>query len=232
MNSKLIINSTQIPNYILDEVMPQVGDTEFKILMVICRQTYGWHKESDQISYSQLIEKTGRYKEAVAKGLRSLRESGLILVTDHKGKVLKTREECIGKDLFYKISLTSSKTEPHLFGNRSSEIEHTKETYTKTITNVIDRNIPKRSVSCPLSKSPLKEKYPRGHVECAEYVTSFKFVNKGKQFKNLHNMLRSGLDFAAIDRILVKVENKPFYKENGWDFATLASEADRSSHAS
>lgn len=101
-----------------------------------------------------------------------------------------------------------------------------------TNTNVLDDDTPKRGASCPLSKSPLKEKYPKGHIECVEYVTSFRFVNKGKQFRNLHNMLRSGLDFSDIDRILVKVEKKPFYQENGWDFATLAAEADRSNHAS
>lgn len=101
-----------------------------------------------------------------------------------------------------------------------------------TLTNVRDGNTPNRGVPCPLlSVSSLKEKWPKGHVECAEYVTSFKFVNKGKQFKFLHSLLRAGFDFPDIDKIIARVEKKPFYKENGWDFATLASEADRSSNA-
>lgn len=93
---------------------------------------------------------------------------------------------------------------------------------------------PKRVSSCPLNNptNPLKEKWPKGHLECVEYVTSYKFVNKGKQFKFLHQMLRAGLDFPDIDKITRRVKSKGFYKDNGWDFATLASEADRSSNAS
>lgn len=92
---------------------------------------------------------------------------------------------------------------------------------------------PKRGLSCPLKdpNNPLREKYPRGHEECVEYVTSFKFVNKGKQFRFLHQMLRSGLDFPDIDRIIARVEKKPYFQENGYDFATLAGEADRRANA-
>lgn len=233
-NSKLIINSTQIPNYILDIMMPQLGDTEFKIIMVIARQTYGWHKEADKISYFQLIKKTGASNGAVAIAVKSLREKGLIKVLDVKGKQLFTKEECRGKELFYKVNVTSPKIGVDLSRNRTPESGDTKETYTKTLNNKLlrDGNTPNRGVPCPLlSVSSLKEKWPKGHVECAEYVTSFKFVNKGKQFKFLHSLLRAGFDFPDIDKIIARVEKKPFYKENGWDFATLASEADRSSNA-
>ena len=99
-----------------------------------------------------------------------------------------------------------------------------------TITNVIDDATPKTGASCPLkgSLSPLKTKYPKGHIECVEYVTSFKFVNKGKQFRFLHQMLRAGLDFPDIDKLITRLEKKPYYQDNGYDFATIASEADRS----
>lgn len=94
---------------------------------------------------------------------------------------------------------------------------------------------PKRGLPCPLNSlnNPLKTKYPKGHIECGEYIASFSsFVNKGKQFKCLHAMLRAGLDFPDIDKIIARMEKKPFYKDNGWDLASVASEADRRINAS
>lgn len=138
VNNKLVINSTQIPNYILDEMMPLLTDTEFKVLMIVCRQTYGWHKEADRISYSQLKEKTGASNGSIANALRSLREQGLIIVLDEKGHQLFTKEECRGKELFYKIGVTSPKIGDHLSKNRTSKIGDTKETYTKDVFNKLN----------------------------------------------------------------------------------------------
>ena len=46
---------TQIPNFIIDEWMQIMKPTSFKVLMVICRKTLGWRKESDYISQTQLV---------------------------------------------------------------------------------------------------------------------------------------------------------------------------------
>lgn len=87
---KLIPNSTQIPNVILDCVNPQLPDPEAKCLMYICRRTFGFHKAQDRISFTQ-FEKgikdkdgkqldygTGLTRPSVAKALRNLIESGAI----------------------------------------------------------------------------------------------------------------------------------------------------------
>lgn len=99
------------------------------------------------------------------------------------------------------------------------------------INNIPDAPTQGRS-SCPLlTDKKLRERYPRGHLECIEYISSFKFINKGKQFNFLHKMLRAGLDFADIDRVIVDLEKKSYYKENGYDMATIASEAERKANA-
>jgi len=104
--------------------------------MVVADQTYGWHKDTDKISYSQLVERTGRHKEAIAKSTKSLREKGYIQILDETGKLIKSKEEARGKCLYYRISKpASSIIEPHKFDNRTSEIEHTKETNTKDLSN-------------------------------------------------------------------------------------------------
>jgi len=72
MSNNLLLNSTQIPHIILRDWMPNLSDTEFRIIMVIADQTYGWQKDIDRISYSQLVERTGRYKAAITKAKENL----------------------------------------------------------------------------------------------------------------------------------------------------------------
>lgn len=106
--------------------------------------------------------------------------------------------------------------------------------YNTLVSNETRDESTKKSTSCPLKNpsNPLKSKYPKGHVECVEYINSFKFGNKGKQFRFLHQMLRIGIDFPDIDKIITRLEKKPYYQENGYDFATIAGEADRRANAS
>jgi hypothetical protein len=70
MTAKLLPNTTQIPNVLIDELMPTLSGTEFKVLMVIARQTYGWHKDSDAISYSQLVKKSGSANGSIGTTLK------------------------------------------------------------------------------------------------------------------------------------------------------------------
>ena len=51
----LIPNSTQIPDVLLDHWMAELSGAEFKVLMYIARRTYGFKKQSDTISISQLL---------------------------------------------------------------------------------------------------------------------------------------------------------------------------------
>ena len=75
-------NTTHIPNVIFDYWMSRLSPGEFKILMCICRKTFGWQKESDKISRSQIVEMTGLSREGVRKSLSILEDYGLILKTE------------------------------------------------------------------------------------------------------------------------------------------------------
>ncbi len=82
--SSLIPNSTQIPNLILDLVIPRISEIEGRCLLYICRRTFGFHKDSDRISFSQFTEGikdrrgvvldygAGIARSSVAKGLKHL----------------------------------------------------------------------------------------------------------------------------------------------------------------
>jgi DNA-binding MarR family transcriptional regulator len=82
---------TQIPNELIDELMPDLTGAEFKILTYLCRRTFGFHRDSDAIPLSQLTEGlsisgqpvdrgTGLAKSSACDAIKSLEEKGLIWV--------------------------------------------------------------------------------------------------------------------------------------------------------
>jgi phage replication O-like protein O len=71
-------NYTQIPNEIIDAWMNQLSGVEFKILMSICRKTFGWGKDKDRISFSQFEKITGASRQAVSEAIKKLSDLDLI----------------------------------------------------------------------------------------------------------------------------------------------------------
>lgn len=87
-----------VPNILIDRVMPRLNDTEWRVLLVIVRQTFGWrqgesHKRSDWISHYQFKRRTGRHSSAVSRAIDVLERSGLIEVSDRAGELLHSAAE-------------------------------------------------------------------------------------------------------------------------------------------
>ena len=92
-NINFIPNSTQIPNIILDFVVPQLPEAEARCLLYICRRTYGFHKKEDRISFTQFMNGiksrdgkildygAGLARTSVSDGLSNLVKSGIVLCT-------------------------------------------------------------------------------------------------------------------------------------------------------
>ncbi len=72
-------NFTQIPNIVIDEWMDLLDPYEFKVLIFICRKTFGWHKEKDKISLNQIIKHTNICKQKVLKSIETLIRHDLII---------------------------------------------------------------------------------------------------------------------------------------------------------
>jgi phage replication O-like protein O len=72
MSEKLKPNFTPVPNVILDEIMRKLTPSAVKVLLAICRYTYGWGKQSDRISSNQLAEMTGMDRSNVRRSLKQL----------------------------------------------------------------------------------------------------------------------------------------------------------------
>ncbi len=62
-------NYTQCPNMFFDEIMKDLKEAELKVFLAIIRKTFGFHKDKDQISISQLMEITGMSRQGVLNGL-------------------------------------------------------------------------------------------------------------------------------------------------------------------
>lgn len=75
----LVLNSTQFPNILLDAILPLCSPAVWKLLCVIVRQTYGWHKNFDNISLSQLEKKTGLSDRGIRNSIETLKSAGLLI---------------------------------------------------------------------------------------------------------------------------------------------------------
>lgn len=88
-------NYTQIPNVFFDNIMSKINGSEFKVLMAISRKTFGWHKEIDRISYSQIMEMAGiSSKETVNNSIKKLVSKDIIKL------------EKVGQINYYSINVT------------------------------------------------------------------------------------------------------------------------------
>lgn len=98
-------NFTQVPNEIFDKWMSELSGVEFKILMAICRKTFGWDKRKDKISYSQFIDLSGTGRRQISDAIKKLILLDLIEVNS------KVKAPC---DYSIKVEINKSEKETSL----------------------------------------------------------------------------------------------------------------------
>lgn len=118
-------NFTQIPNVVFDEWLPQLGLVELRVLMVLMRKTFGWHKLRDRISLSQLMQATGSNRTRVSEAVQSLQKKGII------NKIVTGR--CGEQSTFYELIIEDSNNSCQYHRDTPPSIKSvpTKETLTK-----------------------------------------------------------------------------------------------------
>jgi hypothetical protein len=75
----LIPNTTQIPNFLLDRILPVVQPAAWKVISFVCRKTFGWQKRQDRISLSQFERGTGLSRRHLVPTLLHVTNSGLLI---------------------------------------------------------------------------------------------------------------------------------------------------------
>jgi hypothetical protein len=94
-------NYTPVPDDLFDILAPQLTESELRVLLYVIRRTFGFKRDSDSISLSQLVSGittkdgrildrgTGMSRPGVTRGVKGLVEKGIILVDkvlDEKGE--------------------------------------------------------------------------------------------------------------------------------------------------
>lgn len=84
-------NTTPVPDEFFDVLAPRLSEAELRVLLYIIRRTFGWKKNSDNISLRQMVEGiqtkdgriidlgTGLSKPAVIRAVRALVEHKVII---------------------------------------------------------------------------------------------------------------------------------------------------------
>ena len=96
-------NYTQIPNVIFDYWMNVLTPAEFKVLMCICRKTFGWHKRRDKVSLTQIMKSTGLSRGGIIKNVQCLVDHGLI------GKIQSKTEDGDDAPNLFEVIIHSNK---------------------------------------------------------------------------------------------------------------------------
>lgn len=91
--SDFIVNSFQLPNSVIDELLADLTGAELKCYLYVLRKTKGWNKEEDAISVSQFIKVTGLSNRKVIDACKRLVELGLLeqKIVSNKIKVFSVK---------------------------------------------------------------------------------------------------------------------------------------------
>jgi hypothetical protein len=76
------MNYTQLPNWIFS-ALPFWPNAMTKIVLIVARQTYGYHREFDEISISQFQDWTGLSRQGVISGIKQAIEMGVVRKKKH-----------------------------------------------------------------------------------------------------------------------------------------------------
>jgi len=97
MSEKLKPNFTPVPNVVFDTMMREIASGSLRVLLAICRYTYGWGKPSDRISLGQLAEMTGMNRSNVHRAVKQL--DPLLIVTPGDPRTNRASEYRINVDV-------------------------------------------------------------------------------------------------------------------------------------
>lgn len=142
--SDFIVNSFQLPNSVVDELLADLTGAELKCYLYVLRKTKGWNKEEDAISVSQFMKVTGLSNRKVIDACERLVELGLLeqKIGSNKTKVFSVKD--------YKISGSeeSSLVKKVHSGSEESSLSVVKKVHTQnnnknTIQNINKKNTKK-----------------------------------------------------------------------------------------
>jgi phage replication O-like protein O len=98
-------NYTQAPNVLLDELLPEIKSlAELKVILVVVRQTIGWHEDEQRLTFSDLEDRTGLSRQSVNDGVKAAVARGVVerRVEGPNG----------AQEVFYALNVTGQESRP------------------------------------------------------------------------------------------------------------------------
>ena len=217
-------NHTQIPNTFIDESMSKLTHAQFKVLIAICRKTIGWHKHSDYISISQIVELANVSNKTVVKALKQLEEMGYI--TTQKSK----RSTTLITINYDTNSVTS--TPPSVTTTQASVVStqdasvlstHTKETIKETIykySNFVDLWNKFNGTNLRVTEGKRKQirarlnKFTESEIESAIKARSnSQWIKENNQHNNWDALFRND---DSLEKWLVRASESQKEEKDAW----------------
>ena len=110
MSPQLENGYTKIANEVLDNIAKaKLNGTQFRILMVVWRSTYGWDKKEFKLSESFLANATGIHKQQIKRELKEMLKLGLLVEVE---KPTFNTSRVIGFNKRYQESIEVAKKIP------------------------------------------------------------------------------------------------------------------------
>ena len=130
---------TKIANEILEHLaLTKLSPTQFRLILVIWRYTYGFNRKDHEMSLSFLAEATGIHKQRIKQELDKLIESNIVIVTE-EGTNSKSRKLAFNKDYdTWRLQSAKESTVSEIADTRVSEIAYQE---IKNINKDLNKNI-------------------------------------------------------------------------------------------
>jgi len=213
-------NYTQTPNILFDEIMRDLNGAELKVMLAVIRKTFGWHKERDRISLTQLEEMTGLSRQGILNAIHGKKkEKSVIGGLVNKGyiKIIETKQgnvyELVVKEVDQQETASQlSRLEvvnkvDQESGLASQQSRHTKEKSLNKLSKEIYDEIEK---SYELSFLEVK---PAGKL----------FIDYPRTRKRIKELLER-ISKEDIIGVIEKAKADAWIKDNGFQLTTILSD--------
>jgi hypothetical protein len=222
--SKLLIpNTCQVPNVLLDTVMPRIGGVALKVLLAIVRQTYGFGYPSRQIGLRKLSELTGLSIQGVLNGIKAL---GDLIIVKHGPKNSRVQNEYA-----LNIDITT--------GQLLNEIDQSKDLTNQKIHNRPVKKVESLKPNLKPNNSASRKKRERADTDPRVKTLIAAFSDKylaivgsrpivtGKEAASFKRLLVHGRDVPVIEAAMDRYFANDFYRKTGFDAGGFAKAFNR-----
>jgi len=227
MDKRLIPNSTQIPNIVLDLLVPKLPPAEARCILYISRRTFGFHRSKDRISLSQFIGGiisrdgkrldygTGLSRPSVVEALKNLFKAGAIFIEkDNKGN-------------YYEINLDMNVEEVVKKVNQLRKLTNiSKESKPKQVKlfNLQKKGNKGNKVILVDKKLSTYQQFINFFYEITEKTRGIKPIITGKDGKNLKRVLALNiLNSTELEQLALYFLANRYYKKFAPSVSTFLS---------